>query len=158
VLAGPNGAGKSSLLLRLAGLWEAEGVTVDGRPSRPGNGARLLLPHARDHFLEETVEAELRGADEAIRRAFVPASLRERHPLALSGGEAQRVALARTLGAPARAYLLDEPESHLDAHGRRVLLATVADRVREGRCVLAATHDPALRALAQERVHLDVAP
>lgn len=158
VLAGANGAGKSSLLLRLAGLWESEGATVTGRPARPGRDARLLLPHARDHFLDETVRDELRGADEATWRALVPAALLDRHPLALSGGEAQRVALAKTLGAPARAYLLDEPESHLDAQGRAALLDLVAARVREGCCVLAATHDPALRALAQETVRLEGAP
>ncbi|GEM_PF-960980 len=134
-LRGPNGCGKSTLLRRLA--------------REPGT--RLLLPHARDMLTRERVADEIAGAEDL---GLVPPALQERHPLTLSGGEAQRVALAKALGSPARCYLLDEPEAHLDAEGRRALALAIARRVSEGACVLAATHDDALSALAQSEVRL----
>lgn len=133
VVRGPNGSGKSTLLRALA-----EEVA----------GARLLLPHARDHLTRERV------ADECGTDPLVPDALRERHPLALSGGEAQRVAIAKVLGKDASCYLLDEPEAHLDAEGRVLLVEAIAQRVKRDACVLAATHDEALAALAQAQVRL----
>ncbi|HET6404250.1 MAG TPA: ATP-binding cassette domain-containing protein [Candidatus Thermoplasmatota archaeon] len=133
VVRGPNGCGKSTLLRSLA-----ERV----------RGARLLLPHATDLLTRERV------ADECAPHPLVPDALRARHPLSLSGGEAQRVALAKVLGAHAPCYLLDEPEAHLDAEGRAVLVESIAARVKEGACVLAATHDEALAALAATEVRL----
>ncbi|MEA3200218.1 MAG: energy-coupling factor transport system ATP-binding protein [Thermoplasmata archaeon] len=151
-LRGPNGSGKSTLLLAAA----------------RATGARLLLPHARDMLLRESVEEELRGCAEARAsasrlqtggcaedaRSLVPDALLGRHPIALSGGEAQRVALAKVLGRDASCYLLDEPEAHLDVAGRVALARLIAARVEAGACVLAATHDEALAALAQSEVRL----
>jgi ABC-type transport system involved in cytochrome bd biosynthesis fused ATPase/permease subunit len=114
-------------------------------------GARLLLPHAKDVLLRERVEEELVGTEDL---GFVPPALLDRHPFTLSGGEAQRVALAKTLGRPARCYLLDEPEAHLDAAARVLLARAIALRVEHGACILAATHDDALAALAQSEVRL----
>ncbi|HVM45964.1 MAG TPA: ATP-binding cassette domain-containing protein [Candidatus Thermoplasmatota archaeon] len=147
-LVGANGAGKSTLLLRLAGLLAPEGVRVAGRAPEPGRTVRMLLPRAADHLTRERV------ADECPPHPLVPDALRARHPLSLSGGEMQRVALAKTLAAPAPCYLLDEPEAHLDAAGRALLVESIAARVKEGACVLAATHDEALAALAQTEVRL----
>ena len=156
VLAGPNGSGKSTLLLRLAGLADADGVQVNGKPPRPGATVRLLLPTARDLFVEETVAHELDGCDATA--GLVPPPLLARHPLTLSGGEAQRVALAATLGRPAQAYLLDEPDAHLDAAAWPALRDAIAARVAEGACVVAATHDARLRTLAHTVVRLEPAP
>lgn len=148
VVRGSNGAGKSTLLLRLAGLLDPQGVRIGGLPPAPGSNVRLLLPHAGDLLTRERV------ADECPDHALVPSSLRARHPLALSGGEAQRVALAKVLGAPADCYLLDEPEAHLDAAGRVLLVEAIAARVKAGACVLAATHDEAFANLAHSEVRL----
>lgn len=156
-VTGPNGSGKSRLLRRLGGLDEA-GATVDGAPVVPGTLARLHLPHARDALWHDTVREELAGCDPTVRTGFVDAAWLDRHPLTLSGGEAQRVALAKTLGAPAPVYLLDEPEAHLDRAGRWALWAAMALRLREGACIVAATHDPALLSAAQERIPLGAAP
>lgn len=142
VLRGANGAGKSTLLLRLAGLLASAGVRIAGAPPTPGANARLMLPHAGDLLTRERV------ADECAPHPLVPDALRERHPLALSGGEAQRVALAKTLGADAPVYLLDEPEAHLDAEARALLVECIGEHVKRGACVLAATHDEALLSLA----------
>lgn len=144
VLVGPNGSGKSTRLQSLAGLL--------GQPRAAD--LRLCLADARAHLTRDAVEDELRGCDDDITRALVPSTLRARHPLTLSGGEARRVALAKTLGKPARAYLLDEPDAHLDAAGRSALLRVLARRIREGACVLAATHDAGLQKLARSRVEV----
>lgn len=148
VLEGPNGSGKSTLLLRLAGLLDAEGVSISGGPPRPGENVRLLLPHAGDLLTRDRV------ADECGASPLVPEALGPRHPLAISGGEAQRVALAKVLGIEAPCYLLDEPEAHLDAEGRALLVEAIGQRVKQGACVLAATHDSALATLAQSGVRL----
>ena len=148
VARGPNGAGKSTLLLRLAGLSDAEGVRVAGAPPEPGRTVRMLLPHASDHLTRERVE------DECPPHPLVAAGLRGRHPLSLSGGEMQRVALAKVLAAEAPCYLLDEPEAHLDPEGRILLVEAIAARVKQGACVLAATHDEALASLAQSVVEV----
>jgi energy-coupling factor transporter ATP-binding protein EcfA2 len=157
-LVGPNGSGKSTLLLRLAGLREAEGVRLDGAPPSPGATSAHLPARARDLLLSHTVRDELRGADAHVVDALVPPRLLDRHPLALSGGEAQRVALARALGGPARVFLLDEPEAHLDAAGRSALFAALAQRAREGACIVVATHDPGLARLAASTLRMEGAP
>lgn len=138
-LTGPNGCGKSTWLRALAALDEVQ-PRVDGQPCRPGD-VRLLLPEARDHLLTTVVEH-----DENWR---VPAS----HPWQLSAGETQRAALAKILERPTRVVLLDEPEAHLDSHGRALLV----DRLRalaNGHCIVIATHDEALIAAASSEVQL----
>jgi energy-coupling factor transporter ATP-binding protein EcfA2 len=151
-IAGPNGSGKSTLLLRLAGLRHADGVRWQGGAPEPGRTTRLLLPHAGDLFAAARVRDEL-GED--VLPSLVPPALLDRHPLSLSAGEAQRVALAKTLGARAPCYLLDEPEAHLDAAGREALLDLLAARVADGACVVAATHDDGLLAAAHSVVRLE---
>jgi ABC-type lipoprotein export system ATPase subunit len=116
---------------------------------------RLLLPHARDALRHETVAAEL-GSHAQLAAAWGVADLLERHPLSLSGGQAQRVALAKAF-APAPLHLLDEPEAHLDAQGRRALWQAIAERVEAGACIVAATHDPALLAASHTRTNLEAA-
>jgi energy-coupling factor transporter ATP-binding protein EcfA2 len=151
-IAGPNGSGKSTLLLRLAGLLGTGSVQVAGRSPTPGRSVRLLLPHAGDLFTQASVADELPAGDAL---GFVAPALMARHPLSLSAGEAQRVALAKTLGRDVTLYLLDEPEAHLDADGRAALWKAVARRTAEGACVVVATHDDALLAACHTVVRLE---
>lgn len=142
-LQGPNGAGKSTLLLRIAGLLDGTDVRIQGETPHPGHNVRLLLPCVEDLFTHESVAAELAGCADL---GWVPAALLDRHPLTLSAGEAQRVALTKVLGRPAAVYALDEPEAHLDAAGKDILLAVLADKAGQGACIVLATQDPAMAA------------
>jgi ABC-type Fe3+/spermidine/putrescine transport system ATPase subunit len=72
------------------------------------------------------------------------ARLAERCPAELSGGEQQRVGLARALARQAGLFLFDEPTAHLDAHLRDVFLEEIArQRAARGTAALLATHDAA---------------
>lgn len=161
-LMGPSGVGKSTLLdfvmgdlppaFRATGTVRLGDTVLDGLPpEKRGIGILyqdpLLFPHL-------TVAQNLafgipRGQD---RRARVDAALREtglqeygpRDPATLSGGQAARVALMRTLLSAPRALLLDEPFSKLDAGLRSQMRQLVFDRVRQaGIPALMVTHDDA---------------
>lgn len=84
-----------------------------------------------------------RAAYEVLVRTDL-AELAQRRPGELSGGQAQRVGLARALAAEPSVYLFDEPTAHLDAHLRTVVLEEVArSRAANGAAAIYATHDAA---------------
>jgi molybdate transport system ATP-binding protein len=163
---GPNGAGKSTLLRVLAGLLSpSEGhVTVDGtvwddaRTHLPAHRRRLgmvfqdalLFPHLT---VGENVAFGLRtrGVHRAQARTAAAGwlarvgleGLGDRRPAQLSGGQAQRAALARALVGDPALLLLDEPLSALDARTRLTVRAELRRHLAEfaGSTVLV-THDP----------------
>lgn len=162
---GPNAAGKSTLLQVVAGLLHPDTgrVVLDGR-ILTDTGARVHTPpHRRqvglmaqsgllfDHLsvLDNVAfgprsQHQPRGkadrsAHEWLERLGV-ADLSSRRPAQLSGGQAQRVALARTLAANPDALLLDEPTSALDV-GVAAGLRTVLAEVTRGRTTVLVSHD-----------------
>ena len=170
-LIGANGAGKTSLLRALARLVDYEGqITIEGHSSRQ-------LPRKRFAQLVAYVPqkpefpAEMRaidyvalgrmphlgyfGAEGPHDRARCTALLErlglvamaERHLEHMSGGELQRLVLARALAQEAPVLLLDEPTSALDL-GRRVEALELVDELREerGLTVISAMHDLTLAA------------
>ncbi|MCA0145678.1 ABC transporter ATP-binding protein [Blastococcus sp. LR1] len=163
---GPNGAGKSTLLRVLAGLLPPDGgsVVVDGEVW-DGDGAHrpahrrplgmvfqdaLLFPHLS---VADNVAfglrtrgtgkpAARRSADEWLTRVGLD-GLGGRRPAELSGGQAQRAALARALVGQPALLLLDEPLSALDARTRLTVRAELRRHLAEFRgSTVLVTHDP----------------
>lgn len=164
-LLGPSGSGKSSLLHAVAGfLAPSSGWIRVGGVAVAGAG-RALPPERRDlavvfqnyalwpHLCAlDTVAYPLRrrgvGRTQARSEALVIldrlriAHLAGRKPAELSGGEQQRVGLARALARRASLYLFDEPTAHLDTHVRAVFLEELRTRQRDsGAAAVYATHD-----------------
>ena len=161
VLLGPSGCGKSTLLRAIAGLerpsagrvwWGDEDLTVAATHQR-GMGLMFqdhaLFPH-RD--VAGNVEFGLRVAGmpadqraHRVRRALDLVGLPgfgDRRVDTLSGGEAQRVALARSLAAGPRLLMLDEPLGSLDRALRERLTAELGALLRRlGQAVVHVTHD-----------------
>ncbi len=160
-VVGPNGAGKTTLLLHLALLERAsEGeVLFDGQPVR---GRELALrrrmavvfqePLLLDRSVLANVEAGLRlrgvGRTERRERAarwltrFGVSALAMRSSRTLSGGEAQRVSLARAFALEPDVLLLDEPFSALDTPTRAAITEDLAAVLAETRMTtLLVTHD-----------------
>jgi molybdate transport system ATP-binding protein len=164
---GPNGAGKSTLLSVIAGLLrpDAGRAEVDGRllfelgrtagtwtaPHRRGTALLaqepLLFPHltALDNvaFGPRSAGAGRAEAREIARRWLTEVDafdLARRRPGELSGGQAQRVAVARALAADPELLLLDEPMAALDVHAAP-LLRRLLKRVLAGRRAIIVTHD-----------------
>ncbi|MGX7823644.1 thiol reductant ABC exporter subunit CydD [Actinokineospora sp. 24-640] len=146
-VVGPSGAGKSTLLAALLGFLPA------GVVARP----RSVAWAPQDPMLvSTTVRENLRLADpraddprlaDALARAGLPGFDLDAPATAVSGGEAQRIGLARALLADADLVLLDEPTAHLDEATAAAVLAylreTLADRI-----VVHVTHRPSEAAAA----------
>jgi ABC-type sulfate/molybdate transport systems ATPase subunit len=147
---GPNGAGKTTLLRLLAGL-EAPTTGRVAIDEEPIAGAavdirrRVGYATQRSGLLSTSVirNVELplrwRGMDGAARRAAALAALErlnvaglaDRKAASLSGGEAQRVSLARALAIDPRLLLLDEPAAGLDAEARRAFFDDLETALRD---------------------------
>ncbi len=159
-LLGPSGAGKTTVLRWLAGLTELPGrLLVDGESWQ--DSSHIVPPHRRrvgyvvqgsnllPHLsVAQNLAYAARRGGRPVDRTLVErtgvAPLLDRMPAGLSGGEAQRAALARALVAGPRLLLLDEPLSALDVRSRAALAAYLAELLPElGIPVLLVTHDPA---------------
>jgi len=182
-LIGPNGAGKSTLIRAASGVIPVAGGTVraDGRDFHalaPIQRARFLavvpqaisLPPAftvwemtlmgrTPHlgFLGQTSRADDELARRSLERVHA-LELADRRVGELSGGESQRVLLARALCQSTPILLLDEPTAHLDLQYQVSLLELVQNLAREDNlAVLIALHDLNLAARYADRVALMVA-
>jgi energy-coupling factor transport system ATP-binding protein len=164
-LTGPNGAGKTTLLRLIAGV--APGgrgeMRVNGqlwRRRRRLLGVALVGQDVNQQLFADTVRGELTLANrrlsdlevDAILGSFGLADLGSRHPLALSAGERQRLAIAAAFAQDRPVVALDEPTSGLDLGHMRQVAAGIRQLGAAGRTVLVATHDQELVAACAERV------
>ncbi|CUI70796.1 phosphonate C-P lyase system protein PhnL [Achromobacter xylosoxidans] len=182
VLAGPSGTGKSTLLRCLYGNYLAtEGsirvragddwVELVGAPEQRilalrrdviGYVSQFLRVIPRVSALDVVAEplrmagidaGEARGRAAAmLRRLNVPQRLWGLAPATFSGGEQQRVNIARGFIARHPILLLDEPTASLDPDNRAVVVALIREARAAGRCLLGIFHDEEVRDAVASRV------
>ena len=180
VLAGPSGSGKSTLLYLLSGLlrpdagsvvWSDEDIarlseTRRDRWRRQKAGFifqnfhlieelspldNVLVPLWFDRFSANVARDRAKALLDQLE---VP--LNRAKTSLLSRGQQQRVAIARALILDPQVIFADEPTASLDAASGETVIQTLRKLAKdEGRTVLVATHDPALRAVADSVVQLD---
>lgn len=154
-LIGRSGSGKTTLLHVLSGLVTPTAGNVEHRAttSLVFQGANLL-PHFT--ALENVLFAPQEGADAEQLLALVGLQDKLDHlPRELSGGEAQRAAIARSLAQRPNVLLCDEPTGHLDSDtSARVLDLIAALREHLGFALVIATHDPVVAARCERIVEL----
>lgn len=173
-LRGPNGSGKTSFLKACVGLLKPMGgsLRVFGRESGSRGFAEALhrigyLPQHRHlgplrlsarelavsgreaarGLFRPSRRADAKAAEAALERVGL-LEYADRAVQELSGGQYQRLLLARALAAEPELLLLDEPGSHLDAASREGVIALIRDIAAEGRIgLIMASHDEELLAL-----------
>jgi iron complex transport system ATP-binding protein len=178
-LIGPNGAGKSSLLRAVVGLVDHDGeVSVDATPltlrSRAQRAALIayvpqnpLLPHDMTAFeyalLGRAPFVSYFGSESRHDRATAREVLArldldgfaDRRLGELSGGELQRLVIARALATEAPILLLDEPTSALDiGHQQQALELVAGLRRQQGLTVISAMHDLTLAGMYADHLVL----
>jgi putative ABC transport system ATP-binding protein len=174
---GPSGSGKSTLLHMLAGLDKpsAGQILLNGDDLAAGDeeyraGLRRkrigfifqffnLLP---DLTVDENVTLPLRilGDNPKRHRARIDSllqllgveALKDRLPQALSGGEMQRVSIARALSTQPPLVLADEPTGNLDSAAGTAVMQLLTELNREGRTIVLVTHDEQVAAYAQREL------
>jgi len=160
LLVGRNGAGKSTLLRILAGLERPDQGTLwlHGQPLSRAPQRQLCRrviylhqqPYLFDSRVRDNIDYGLRcaGIAAAERRARVEqalawsglAHLADRHAKTLSGGEKQRIALARAWVLKPSLLLLDEPTANMDRESREQTYFLVRRLANEGMAVLMTSH------------------
>lgn len=163
---GPNGSGKTTLVKIIAGLMRPSRgeVMLDGRPmisfSKRGVAQSIALvqqseipefgltvremvmlgrsPHHGGLHFDGAADRKI--VENALERTNV-ASLADRKLNELSGGELQRVRIARGLAQEPRLLILDEPTNHLDLYARMSLADLMQELNREGLAILVVSHN-----------------
>jgi len=162
-LIGPNGSGKSTMLKAIAGVLPLRGgaLTLDGKALRSQPLAVAFVPQREQvnwDFPVTAFDVVLMGRyrragwvrrpgrkDRELALAAMAtlglAGMEHRHISEFSGGQQQRIFLARAVAQEPRLVLLDEPFTGVDAENRQVLHRVIADLAAHGAIVMMATHD-----------------
>lgn len=152
-LLGTSGRGKTTVLRLLAGLEKADSgkVSADGKIGYLFQEHRLL-PHV-NAFQNVRLVC---GSDDEAKRAFelcCALPLMDKMPNEMSGGERQRVSLARLVAFGGDVWLLDEPFSALDADTKESIIKNLLPQMRE-RTVVLVTHSETEAAIADNVIKL----
>ncbi len=160
-ILGPNGAGKSTLLKCLAGILRCDGVFLKDRPLKdysPRELSRILAyvpQRVEPGFLTvfDTVllgrrpymgltpsEKDLEVVEEALKRLGIE-DLALKRTNEISGGELQKVSIARALAQEPEILLMDEPTNNLDLKSQLEVMRLARDFAKEGRTVIVVMHD-----------------
>ncbi|WP_426613242.1 phosphonate C-P lyase system protein PhnL [Bradyrhizobium sp. McL0616] len=182
VLSGPSGAGKSSILKMIFGNYRCDsgriairhrGEVIDLATAEPrqvlnvrratiGYVSQFLRAVPRvatiDVVAEPLIVNGMARADAQARaggllhRLNIPERLWQLPPATFSGGEQQRVNIARGFISDLPILLLDEPTASLDAANRAVVVELIAEKKRQGTAMVAIVHDDEIRHLIADRI------
>lgn len=182
VLGGPSGAGKSSILKMIYGNYRVDSgsivLAVNGTATDIASAQPREVLRLREHVIGYVsqflrviprisaldIVAEARRADGAdeetarieagalLRRLNVPERLWGLAPATFSGGEQQRVNIARGFAASRPILLLDEPTASLDARNRAVVVDLIRERKAAGVAILGIFHDEDVRDAVADRI------
>jgi alpha-D-ribose 1-methylphosphonate 5-triphosphate synthase subunit PhnL len=182
VLAGPSGAGKSSILKMIFGNYRCDGGRIevmhngskidiataeprqilDIRRLTIGYVSQFLRAVPRVATLDVVAEPLIvtgvprkearERAGSLLRRLGIAERLWALPPATFSGGEQQRVNIARGFIPDLPLLLLDEPTASLDAANRALVAGLIAEKKRNGVAMVAIVHDDAMRAAIADRV------
>ncbi len=175
VIVGPSGAGKTTVLNILGGMDTATGgtLTVDGKDITAYD-SRQLTEYRRDDIgfvfqfynlipnltALENVELALQICKDPLdaKKVLEDVGLGDRldnFPAQLSGGEQQRVSIARALAKNPKLLLCDEPTGALDYNTGKAILKLLQNMCRErGMTVIVITHNQALAPMADRLIHI----
>lgn len=182
VLSGPSGAGKSSILKMIFGNYRCDGgvirikhqgVPIDIAKAEPrqilgvrrhtiGYVSQFLRAVPRVAAIDVVAEPLLANgvarpeaqekAGTLLRKLNIPERLWKLPPSTFSGGEQQRINIARGFISDLPILLLDEPTASLDAANRAVVVELVAQKKRDGVAMVAIVHDDDVRELIADRL------
>jgi alpha-D-ribose 1-methylphosphonate 5-triphosphate synthase subunit PhnL len=186
-LAGPSGAGKSSILKMIYGNYRCDSGRIlvrcgdaatdvaraapreilDLRRCAIGYVSQFLRAVPRVAAVDVVAEpASVQGEDPVRARAAASNLLRRLNiaerllpvpPATFSGGEQQRVNIARGFLPDLPILLLDEPTASLDARNRAVVVDLIAEKKRQGAAIVAVVHDDTVRQAIADTI-VDIAP
>ncbi len=150
-IIGPNGSGKSTLLRMLAGtIRQDEGEVRLGNLTHGEIGYLPQKPYAFDFSVQKNVELALQGEHQSKHMAQVALErvglehLKNARANRLSGGETQRMALARVIARPRKLLLLDEPTASADIQAMETIECALLDYIQQTGCTLVfSSHAPA---------------
>jgi len=138
---GGNGSGKTTLLKCLAGMLRPLGGSIR---TKKGTSRAYLPQDPCELFTEESVQEELaccRCEYEETAARFALTELYSSHPYDLSGGEQQRLALAKLMLKKPDVLLLDEPTKGMDAASRADFCGMLRTLAQQGAAIVLVTHD-----------------
>ena len=133
-IVGANGSGKTTLLKCIGGVLKCYGGKIKA------SGKTAYMPqNVQTLFVKDTVREEI--ANETLLSRFGLERLADRNPFDLSGGEAQRLALAKIVSVNADILLLDEPTKSVDAPFAAEFAGILRALANDGKTVIIVTHD-----------------